>query len=241
MNPDHPDLAGLLRGDLVNLAAIEAADHARSCASCREDLVDLSVGHGLLTAAARWTELVPSSVNPSVDGSRAAELPAALRRGIRGSGRRRRLSLAVAAGVAAIAAVSAALLLPGDDKGSRPPAAAAEIATLKPVSGIGGAPGGEVFLAIDRSLVAHLRVDTADLPRPARGNFYYVWLLDTATNKMLPLGQVVPGHQASFDLQESLVAAYSAIDISLESDDGDPGHSVTSVLRASYDPPRTLS
>jgi hypothetical protein len=52
-------------------------------------------------------------------------------------------------------------------------------------------------------------------------------------------GQVTPGRPASFEVSESLVTAYSAIDISLESDDGDPGHSVTSVLRASYAAPAT--
>ena len=52
--------------------------------------------------------------------------------------------------------------------------------------------------------------------------------------KMLPLGQVTPGRVATFEIPESLVAAYSAIDVSLEADDGDPGHSVTSVLRATY-------
>jgi len=39
-----------------------------------------------------------------------------------------------------------------------------------------------------------------------------------------------------------LVASYSAIDVSLEADDGNPGHSVTSVLRATYaDPQKAAS
>jgi hypothetical protein len=58
---------------------------------------------------------------------------------------------------------------------------------------------------------------------------------------MPPLGQATPGRPASFEVPESLVKAYSAIDISLESDDGDPGHFVTSVLRASYAAPATDS
>ena len=83
--------------------------------------------------------------------------------------------------------------------------------------------------------LTRMRVDTAALPRAARGEFYYVWLLDPRTNKMLPLGQVTPGRPATFDIPDSLVEGYSAIDISLEADDGDPEHSVTSVLRGSYD------
>ena len=59
---------------------------------------------------------------------------------------------------------------------------------------------------------------------------------------MLPLGQVGPNGSASFDLDNALLDSYSAIDVSLEDDDGDPGHSVTSVLRGSYaDPPPSTS
>ena len=79
-----------------------------------------------------------------------------------------------------------------------------------------------------------MTIEAPELPGPSSGQFYYAWLLDPDTNKMLPLGQVGPGGSASFDLDDSLLAAYSAVDVSLEDDDGDPGHSVTSVLRGSY-------
>ena len=62
-----------------------------------------------------------------------------------------------------------------------------------------------------------------------------MWLLDPATNKMLPLGLVAPGGTATFRIDAGLVADYHAVDISLEADDGDPAHSVTSVLRGAYD------
>ncbi len=75
-----------------------------------------------------------------------------------------------------------------------------------------------------------------DLPPAASGEFYYAWLLDPATNKMLALGLVDAEHGATFDVDDALVAAYSSVDVSLEDDDGDPGHSVTSVLRGSYEP-----
>ena len=55
-------------------------------------------------------------------------------------------------------------------------------------------------------------------------------------------GRSPPGRVATFEIPESLVASYSAIDVSLEADDGDPAHSVTSVLRATYaDPAKTPS
>jgi hypothetical protein len=140
---------------------------------------------------------------------------------------------AAAALVVGAAAVGVALSQEDEDPGRR--VAAEQTATLEPVDPGSATPSGRVSMATDAELVTRMRVDTVDLPRPPRGGFYYVWLFDPASNKMLPLGQVVPGHRASFDVPASLVAAYSAIDVSLESDDGDPGHSVTSVLRASYD------
>jgi anti-sigma-K factor RskA len=75
-----------------------------------------------------------------------------------------------------------------------------------------------------------------DLPRPTAGEFYYAWLLDPATDKMLALGLVSPGRDMTVELDDALVASYSAIDVSLEDDDGDPAHSVTSVLRGTYQP-----
>jgi len=80
-------------------------------------------------------------------------------------------------------------------------------------------------------------IETHDLPAPGPGQFYYAWLLDPATNKMLPLGQVGtggPSSTVSFELADGLLDAYSAVDVSLEDDDADPEHSATSVLRATY-------
>lgn len=225
----HPDLAGLLRGELPNAAALECAAHTRACRSCQDDLLDLALGHGMLSSAAR-------TLGPDLTPGVAPEdtrPPAALPRGLPAP--RRRLAAVVVAAVLALGAVgtTAALVRGGEDP-SRSSFAAEQSTTLEPVAPGSVRPSGRVFMATLAERVTQMRVETADLPRPPRGGFYYVWLFDPASNKMLPLGQVVPGHRASFDVPASLVAAYSAIDISLESDDGDPGHSVTSVLRASY-------
>ena len=55
---------------------------------------------------------------------------------------------------------------------------------------------------------------------------------------MLPLGAIGPSGRASFEVDDRLLGRYSAVDVSLEADDGNPQHSVTSVLRASYDAQR---
>jgi hypothetical protein len=225
----HPDLAALLRGELSNAAALQAAAHARTCGTCADDLIELSLGHGMLTSAVRTLGPGPLS-HAEPDGS---TLPLSLQRRVTTPRRRRLAAVAVAAVIAVGAAATATLQLVGGDDPGRT-VAAERTATLEPVDPGSDRATGQVSMATDRQSVTRMRVDTVDLPRAPRGGFYYVWLFDPASDKMLPLGQVLPGHRASFDLPASLVAAYSAIDISLESDDGDPGHSVTSVLRASY-------
>jgi hypothetical protein len=116
---------------------------------------------------------------------------------------------------------------------STPPPAAQRTATLEPVE---GSATGTVSMGTAHA-ITRMRLATKSLPNAPRGDFYYAWLFDPRTNKMLPLGQVTPGRVATFEIPESLVAAYSAIDVSLEADDGDPAHSVTSVLRATYADP----
>jgi hypothetical protein len=239
VNQTHPDLGALLRGELTNAEALVAAAHAGDCPSCREELVALALGHGLLTRARATQGSVP--VVPV-----AESLPPLVQREERGSRWRRAAWAVVAAAVVVAAAFGIEAVVSARPGPTGPPAAAAQTAALEPVQDalpgghpVRGGAHGEVSMATDRQQVTRMQVRTQDLPQAARGEFYYVWLLDPATDKMLPLGQVTPGRPASFEVPESLVTAYSAIDISLESDDGDPGHSVTSVLRASYAAPAT--
>ena len=85
--------------------------------------------------------------------------------------------------------------------------------------------------AIGAPVIAQLEAFERFDPPPGHPR---AWLLDPTTNKMLPLGQVGPSGTASFEVSDHLLAAYSAVDVSLEEDDGDPQHSPTSVLRATY-------
>jgi hypothetical protein len=119
------------------------------------------------------------------------------------------------------------------DQPDEPPAAVAQqTADLEPVEGNGT---GRVDLVNHDGRVT-LTFTVRDLPETEKGQYYYGWLLEPSTNKMLPLGQLGPGGTATFEVPESLVDEYHSIDVSLEDDDGDPAHSVTSVLRASYEP-----
>ena len=69
-------------------------------------------------------------------------------------------------------------------------------AVLRPVE---GSAGGTVSMTEDGT-AAVMRIEADDLPALRAGQFYYAWLLDPATNKMLPLGQVGPGGTASFEV-----------------------------------------
>ncbi len=82
-----------------------------------------------------------------------------------------------------------------------------------------------------------ITVEARGLPKIGEGQFYEVWLFKT--QKMLALGVLGPGGKASFEVPDSLIGRFQVVDISLERDDGDPGHSATrplghSVLRAKY-------
>ena len=237
MNDEHPDLTALLRGELGNAAAIDAAEHARECEHCRAELVDDALGHGLLSSARRTLAGDDAAV---VRVGAPTALPPELRRELG----RHRHTRALRAGVAAAALVAVgagvgigAIQVLRGEEATQPPAAQ-QTATLEPVE---GSATGTVSMGTQHA-ITRMQLATKSLPSAPRGDFYYAWLFDPRTNKMLPLGQVTPGTVATFEIPESLVASYSAIDVSLEADDGDPAHSVTSVLRATYaDPGNTHS
>ena len=79
-----------------------------------------------------------------------------------------------------------------------------------------------------------MTLSTVGLSAPGPGQFYEVWLLDTTTSKMVGLGVLGPDGRSDFRIPDGLIAAYQAIDVSLQRDNGDPRHSATSVLRGRY-------
>lgn len=239
----HPDLAALLRGELDNSTVLEAADHLEGCTLCSRRLGETATGHALLIRSART--LGPLAPSPGRHLAATAEAPELPPLSLPDTARRHRAW--IAAGLVAATVTAAAWaggLVMGGDRDQPPlatptvtitpePAPAPDVtrsAVLEPVEGSGS---GRVFMS-ERSDSAEMRIETADLLPPGPGRFYYAWLLDPKTNKMLPLGQVSPRGTATFEVSPELLASYSAVDVSLETDDGDPGHSPRSVLRALY-------
>ncbi|WP_051552105.1 anti-sigma factor [Nocardioides sp. URHA0020] len=214
----HPDLVSLLHGDVSNADALAAGDHLAGCVTCRDELAELTVGHAVLLGAVR------------TEGVRRDDALPPLRTPDRRRPRRRTVLAAVAAVVVLVAAATCTgLLLRSTDEPAAPPAYAQ--VRLQPVTGSGT---GTVTMQPDghRTLMT---LSTAGLPDAGAHRYYYAWLLDPGTNKMLPLGQVRADGTASFDVTSGLVDAYAAVDVSVERDDGDPAHSPTSVLRGSYE------
>jgi hypothetical protein len=222
---DHTDLSGLLRGELTNADVGKVADHLESCERCRDDLAELAVGHALLSAASRTFGGGVVTPNP------AESLPLGASPSHRARRQRRLVAVAAAAVVIVGIGVAGALRFGSD---SQPPAEQVFArAELRAIDGFGA---GEISMVHHGEATTQMQIRTKDLPKPRQGRFYYAWLLDPDSNKMLPLGQVGPDGEASFTLNDELLTRYTAVDVSLESDDGDPQHSVTSVLRASYEP-----
>jgi hypothetical protein len=95
-----------------------------------------------------------------------------------------------------------------------------------------GSGSGRVVMTKGSRDGVRMTVETRGLPKIGAGQFFEVWLFNPKTQKMLALGVLGPGGKASFDVADSLMGRYQVVDVSLERDDGDPDHSVTSVLRA---------
>ena len=248
------DLASLLRGELDRRHLSLVVRHLRACASCRAELVEASIAHSALTATRRVldprrTPIGPVSLSeqtPAAAGDEADTLPPLLSGSggrpvtrVARVGRRDLVASLTSAAVAIVVALGGVAAYQdwtaGGARTTRP--TAVQQATLTPVvPSSGSAPiptaRGIVSMAGTRDVVMTIRV--IGLPAAAAGHFYYAWLLDASTNKMLPVGVVSPDGVATFNLEPDLVHNYTAVNIGLQADNGNPAHSDESVLRASY-------
>ncbi len=252
------ELLSLLRGDVDRESLDDSVAHLRECDACRQELVKVLPVHGSLAAAARLFQQLPiagfaGTTQPDqppqfgrAQLQRAADpegpgtvLPVLT--GIRRKPQTRafvaRRALAVAASIVAIGFGGYVAL--GGLRPEAEPRGNSVAGTSVPLRPLDSQPAayrdarGEVTMAASAATSSGTQMDVAVKLRPAKsGEFYYAWLLDPKTNKMLPLGVVTD--RAQFTIPADLVADYSMVDISLEANDGDAVHSATSVLRASY-------
>jgi hypothetical protein len=231
------ELPGLLAGECDREQTLTLAAHLRACPQCQEELVSVVLAAGILRATVRAEQAPSPAVSPSPlpSSSESTSSPEAgapdppewLTRATRqrpaGWGTRRRLVALAAAVVIVAGAVAAGLGL------STSSAPVTNRAALRPLHAPAGAHGAVTVTAA--SGARQVQVSTDDLPAAGQGHYYEVWLLDPATLKMLPMGALAPSGQATFGVATGLMAGYSAVDVSLQANNGNPVHSATSVLR----------
>ena len=100
--------------------------------------------------------------------------------------------------------------------------------TLDPI-GDAGVSGSAVVQKVNGT--SQLKVTVPDLPN-ADGGYYEVWMATADTKNMVAIGNLNPGSTAVYTLPEGMdLASFPVVDVSLETYDGDTGHSATSVVR----------
>jgi hypothetical protein len=139
--------------------------------------------------------------------------------------RRSRLLLAAAASLVVGVGIGAGAVAlgTGDDDGLAVAAAA-----LDPLGGSGASGTARVVERDDGSRALELTLDAVPLDE----GYYEVWLLDEAVARLVPVGVVQSGSDATLELPPGLdLGEYPVVDVSVEPLDGDPSHSGESVVR----------
>ena len=209
-------LPALIAGELDLDATREVTSHLRACAECRQELVEVAAGVGLM----RRLDTLPDEAD-ATEPRHVSSVAAPARKTWP------RATVLVAAAVIFVLAgmVTTAVLVA--DRDNNAPQAKVE---LTPVAK--GNAAGTVAMRESGSAQA-MEVDTS-LGAAPRDQYYEVWLLDRATQKMLPVGVLPPDGQGTFRLPSEILAGYDTVDISLQPNDGGTQHSADSVLRANY-------
>lgn len=236
------ELLALLLGQLGQADVRRVASHLRTCDACRSELVDASVAAGGLAALVRGHAL-GGSQEGFPDDDQPGELEQPLPPLVVGR-RERAVAVVKSRPLALLGRAAVVLALVGIGFGlaagvlapSVPARAPTEhgaivaAAALRPIDAPKSATGQVTMLG--RRGVRVVDVRTTRLPSPPPNHFYEVWLLDPKTDKMLPMGVLSPSGSGRFAMPSDLAAGYSAVDISLQANNGDPAHSKTSELRA---------
>lgn len=237
------NLPGLLLGDLDRATLDAVVTHLESCAVCRDDLVDVAGAHAAVLAAHRTlsgrdrpahTGTAGTPEGETAAGDALPPLPA-----LPSPGRRRRRVTALVSGLAAAClALGVGIgVVVARPESTPAPQAQVQSAALNPVEGDGsGKVTMKTPVSSDKAsaLGTTMTIRTTGLPAAPSGTFYYAWLFDPSTNKMLGLGVVGPDGTATFNVDPTLVSQFHAIDVSLQANNGDPAHSARSVLRGEY-------
>ena len=217
-------LSALLSGELTGGETREVVAHLRECGECTSALISVAVAHGSLRAARRSLSAAP--IMPVVEEGTASPSLAAL--APLALPRRVPIWTRVAAAAAAALVVAVGLGVLAATTHHAAPSVAA-VASLHHLDAPSSAQGRVTVHATAVELQMH--VVTVGLPTLAANHFYEVWLLNPTSNKMLPLGVLSVTGVSTFTIAKPIMSQFSAVDISLQDNNGSPQHSSTSVLR----------
>ena len=225
---DEETLALLALGEVVDSRDVA---HAQECAECRARLEEyrtvVSLGRAVTPddmpaapPAEVWAAVSAEVVRDQASSAEVVPLDSARSR--RGRGGYALTAAAAVIGLIAGSAVTASVI-------NRPESVqVVASATLDPI-GDAGMSGTAVIERV--SGAARLKVTVPDLPA-AEDGYYEVWMATADTSTMVAIGSLNPGASAEYTLPAGMdLASFPVVDISLEHFDGNPGHSVTSVVR----------
>jgi hypothetical protein len=225
---DEDALALLALGEVVDSRDVA---HAQECAECSARLEEYRavVSIGRTVTPDDVPSAPPAEVWAAVSAEVARERDASgVVRSLDSAPSRRRRGgyvLAAAAAVVGLIAGSAATATIINRPESVQIVASA---ALDPI-GDAGVSGTAVIEQVSGG--TQLKVTVPDLPA-AEDGYYEVWMATADTSTMVAIGNLNPGETAVYTLPTGMdLAAFPVVDVSLEHFDGDPGHSVTSVVR----------
>jgi hypothetical protein len=229
------ELVPLLSGELDPTGTGAVRDHLRACGACRDQLVDSAVVHGTLRAVARVEGELRLPSEPGLDpvgsvghGGGVEEQPP-LRFPARAQHRDRRRATVTAAAAVLVLAVAGWGV--ARHSGRAPVTPVAAVASLRHLDAPASARGAVTVRAAGTT--RQMEITTGGLAQAPANHYYEVWLLQPTTDKMLPVGVLPPSGSGAYELSAAVMAQYSAIDVSLQANDGNPAHSAQSVLRGS--------
>ena len=138
------------------------------------------------------------------------------------------LPASIAAAAALLAGVTATILS-GDSRTPSVELASAGLEVLKDVDA-----SAEATLVKESDGKLHLVLNRARMPEPPAGSYYEIWLVDSKVTDPRSLSHGAMATRRDFAVPSGLdPASHPVVDISVEPDDGNPGHSGAdaSVLR----------
>lgn len=220
----HCDEDALAAAALGEELSADAAQHLASCAECAGQVSELSSIAQLASVGATEITAPPPQVWHNIQ-SQLAQAPGQ-------TPSRSRPWWGLVAGAAAAFALGAVAINAWESAPEEQ-----QVVAAAPLAALPEGPGGDQSGQAQVRQTAEgmvLTIAASGLANPS--GYYEAWLLDPATGGVIALGVVpVDASAVTLPLPDGAdLSVYSAVDVSDEPFDGNPGHSSVSVLRGVF-------